>query len=252
MKNDQTTLSSYDRIALWLFIYAFVYAFFHILPAFLNYEIKNLLMIADIFDILTPFVMIFVIYRIYLMLLPQIRIDSNFPVKSIAVIILIFGAISFVEGHGMHLSANAIARHLTQVKETSLFALDYSFDEVLGHIFWDSGIIILSLGMILLGFRIGEKKVSSSKQALIILASLIYGFTYFVNAVEGQTVFFTLPLAAVIPLAIWWIALRKRIRFSMNPVLSLFFLCYIVALCLFLVWGIWQKGFPEFSELGWI
>ena len=114
MKSDQTTIFSYDRLALWLFIYASVYAFFHILPAFLNYEIKNLLMIADVFDILTPFVMIFVIYRIYLMLLPQIRIDSSFPVNSVAVIILIFGGISFVEGHGMHLSANAIARHLTQ------------------------------------------------------------------------------------------------------------------------------------------
>jgi hypothetical protein len=209
-------------------------------------------MIADIFDILTPFVMVFLIYRIYLMLLPHIRIDSSFPVKSIAVIILIFGGISFVEGHGMHLSANAIARHLTPAKDLSLFTLDYSFDEILGHIFWDSGIIILSLGIILVGFHIEQKKLSSQKQALIVLGSLIYGFTYFVNAVEGQTVFFTLPLAVAIPLAIWWTARRRRIRFSMNPVLSLFLLSYIVALGLFIVWGIWQKGFPEFSELGWI
>jgi hypothetical protein len=252
MKSDQTTISSYEKLTHWLFTYTFVYAFFHILPAFLNYEIKNLLMIADIFDILTPFVMIFVIYRIYLMLLPNIRIDSSFPVKSVAVIILIFGAISFVEGHGMHLSANAIARHLTEVKDSSLFALDYSFDEILGHIFWDGGIVILSLGIILVGVYIDQKKVSTQKQALILLASLIYGFTYFVNAVEGQTVFFTLPLAVFIPLAIWWTARRLRIRFSGNPVLLLFFLCYIVALGLFLVWGIWQKGFPEFSELGWI
>lgn len=252
MKSNQTTISNYDKLTHWLFTYAFIYAFFHILPAFLNYEIKNLLMIADVFDILTPFVMVFVIYRIYLMLLPHIRINSSFPVKSVAVIILIFGAISFVEGHGMHLSANAIARHLTPTKDLSLFALDYSFDEIMGHIFWDSGIIILSLGIILVGFHIDQKKLSSPKQALIILASLIYGFTYFVNAVEGQTVFFTLPLAVAIPLAIWWTAYRKRIRFSRNPVLSLFLLSYIVALGLFIVWGIWQKGFPEFSELGWI
>jgi hypothetical protein len=252
MKSNQTTISSYDKLTHWLFAYAFVYAFFHILPAFLNYEIKNLLMIADVFDILTPFVMIFVIYRIYLMLLPNIRIGSSFPVKSTVVIILIFGGISFVEGHGMHLSANAIARHLTPSNNLSLFALDYSFDEILGHIFWDSGIIILSLGIILVGFNIGQKRLSSPKQTLIVLGSLIYGFTYFVNAVEGQTVLFTLPLAVAIPLAIWWTANRKRIRLSRNPVLSLFLLSYIVALGLFIVWGIWQKGFPEFSELGWI
>jgi hypothetical protein len=252
MKSNQTTISSYDKLTHWLFAYAFVYAFFHILPAFLNYEIKNLLMIADVFDILTPFVMIFVIYRIYLMLLPNIRIGSSFSVKSTVVIILIFGGISFVEGHGMHLSANAIARHLTPSNNLSLFALDYSFDEILGHIFWDSGIIILSLGIILVGFNIGQKRLSSPKQTLIVLGSLIYGFTYFVNAVEGQTVLFTLPLAVAIPLAIWWTANRKRIRLSRNPVLSLFLLSYIVALGLFIVWGIWQKGFPEFSELGWI
>ena len=152
----------------------------------------------------------------------------------------------------MHLSANAIARHLTPSKDLSLFVLNYSFDEIMGHIFWDSGIIILSLGIILVGFNIDQKKLSSPKQALILLASLIYGFTYFVNAVEGQTVFFTLPLAIAIPLAIWWTAYRKRIQFSRNPVLLLFLLSYIVALGLFLVWGIWQKGFPEFSELGWI
>ena len=100
MKSNQTSISNYDRLTLWLFIYVIIYASFHILPSFLNYEIKNLLMIADIFDILTPFVMIFVIYRIYLMLLPHLRNNSGFPVKSVSVIILVFGAISFVEGIG--------------------------------------------------------------------------------------------------------------------------------------------------------
>jgi len=252
MNGRQTTISSYDELITWLFAYSFIYAFFHILPPFLNFEIKNLMMIADVFDILTPYAMVFTIYRIYLMLLPHVRIDSSFPVKSVAVIILIFGAVSFVEGHGMHLSANAIARHLTPMKDSSLFALDYSFDEIMGHIFWDTGIVMLSLGIILVGFNIDPKKLSGPKNALIILASLIYGFTYFVNAVEGQSVFCTLPLAVIIPLAIWGTAHRKRIRISRNPVLSLFLLSYIAALVFFLIWGIWQKGFPEFSALGWI
>jgi len=209
-------------------------------------------MIGDVFDFLTPFVLVFMVYRIYLILLPHIGKNSNTLVKSAAVIILIFGAISFVEGHGMHLSANAIARHLTSMKDSSLFALDYSFDEIMGHIFWDSGIIILSLGITFVGFHIDPKKLSNMKQALILLASLIYGFTYFVNAVEGQTVFFTLPMAVAIPLAIWWTANRKSARISMNPVLYLFLFSHIVALGLFLIWAIWQKGFPEFSALGWI
>ena len=100
MENNQATVSGYDSLINWLFIYTFIYAFFHILPPFLNYEIKNLLMIGDVFDFLTPFVLVFMVYRIYLMLLPHTRDNSNFLVKSVAVIILIFGAVSFVEGHG--------------------------------------------------------------------------------------------------------------------------------------------------------
>jgi len=209
-------------------------------------------MIGDVFDFLTPFVFVFMVYRIYLMLLVHIGENSSILVKSVAVIILIFGAISFVEGHGMHLSANAIARHLTSMKDSSLFALDYSFDEIMGHMFWDSGVILITFGIILVGFHINPQKLAIAKQTLIILASLIYGFTYFVNAVEGQTVFFTLPMAVAIPLAIWWTAKRKSIRISRNPVLSLYLYSHIVALVLFLIWVIWQKGFPEFSELGWI
>ena len=145
--------------------------------------------------------------------------------KSVALIILIFGAISFVEGHGMHLSANAIARHLTSAKDSSLFALDYSFDEIMGHLFWDSGVILIAFGMILVGFQINPQKLANTKQALIVLASLIYGFTYFVNAVEGQSVYITLPMAAAIPLAIWWTANLKKysdFKESSAVLLSLF------------------------------
>ena len=44
---------------------------FFISSSFLNYEIKNLLMIGDVFDFLTPFVFVFMVYRIYLLLLPH-------------------------------------------------------------------------------------------------------------------------------------------------------------------------------------
>jgi len=252
LENNKFAQSRYHKLSLWLLIYASCYAFFHIFPVFLNYEIKNRLMVADVVDILTPFVMVFLTYRIYRILLLEVKGNINSIVKSSAVIIMILGATTFVEDHGMHLSANAIARHLAPTKDSPLFALDYFFDEILGHILWDGGIILLSIGLIVMAFNSDEDKASNPKLLPTIFASLFYGFTYFVNGVEGQTVVFTFPLVVVIPLVILWLGHRKRIQLLKNPVLSFYFFTYILALCLFIFWGIWHKGFPEFSQLGWI
>jgi hypothetical protein len=250
LENNNSARSRYDQLLLWLLIYASSYAFFHIFPVLLNYEIKNRLMMADVFDILTPFVMVLLIYKIYGILLSGTK--GNSKTQSAVIVILILGAITFVEGHGMHLSANAISRHLTQIKDSPLFALGYFFDETLGHILWDGGIILLSIGLIVIAFNNDPGGTSNPQLPLIIFASLLYGFTYFCNGVEGQTVIFTFPLALIIPSVIWWFGHRRRIQFLRNPVLSFYFFAYLLALCLFIFWGIWHKGFPEFSALGWI
>ncbi len=195
---NQTTQLRYDKLSLWLLIYAFNYAFFHIIPVFLNYEIKNLLRVADLFDILTPFVTIFLIYKIYRILITDLSVNTKSITRSGGIIILILGTITFVEGHGMHLSANAINHYLSPAKDSSLFSLAYFFDEILGHILWDSGIVIISIGHILIGFRFKAEELLNPKPVQIIFASILYGFTYFCNAVEGQTVAFTFPLAIII------------------------------------------------------
>lgn len=240
-----------NRLSVWLFIYAFAYAFFHILPAFLNYEIKNRLMVADVFDLLTPFVLLSLIWQIYRITAFNTVQDASSS-GTLIKILLFMGGIGFVEGHGMHLSANAIARHLTHLQNSSLFALDYLFDEILGHIFWDGGILLLSLGIILMGFRLKQKQEVHSGFSVIIPASLLYGFTYFVNAVEGQTVIFTFPFAIGIPAGIRWFSHRKGLSIRKNPILFLFMCAYLIATGFFLLWWFWQKGFPQFSELGWI
>ncbi len=252
LKSNQTNHFPDDKLSLWLFIYAFNYAFFHIIPVLLNYEIKNRLMVGDLFDILTPFAIVFVAYKIFQILSSNTSRSSNPSARPLVTGILILGAITFVEGHGMHLSANAIARHLAPMKGSPLFTLDYLFDEKLGHILWDSGIALLSFGLILIGSNFNQARALNPKPILTILASLIYGFTYFVNAVEGQTAFFTFPLAVVIPLFIWWLVRRRGILLLKNPVLSFYLLAHLLALPLFIIWGIWHGGFPEFSELGWI
>lgn len=250
MKHNPT--GSSNRLSFWLFIYAVSYTVFHITPVFLNVEIKYQFMLGDLFDLLTPFIIIFLVYKLYRIVIRSAGEHTNSRTAAIAVIILILGGIAFVEGHGMHLSANALARHLTSESGSPLFILDYFFDEILGHIFWDSGILFLSLGLILIGYRMNQKQELAMNLTLIIIASLMYGFTYFVNAIEGQTVEFTLPLSLIIPLSIWWFAHRGEVALISNPVLAFFLLSYSIALCLFVSWYIWQGGFPEFSKLGWI
>jgi hypothetical protein len=152
----------------------------------------------------------------------------------------------------MHLSANAIARHLSDARDTPVYSLTYFFDEVLGHILWDSGIVVLSLGLIVMGLHIGHGIADRPRVLLMGIASLVYGFTYFVNAVEGQTVVFMFPLAIAIPVTILCAARRQGVRLFRNPVLFFFFFNHVFAVCLFLVWGVWHGGFPQFSELGWV
>lgn len=252
LKDNQKAFSRHINLSLWLFIYSSCYAFFHIMPAFLDLEIANRLMVADLFDLFTPFVMIFLVYKIYRSVLQANEdcIDTANPIRIL--IILILGAITFVEGHGIHLSSNAIARHLTSMKDSSLFAMDYFFDEVLGHILWDSGIVLLSVAFIAMGFTSRRTSILRMKPLLLSFGSLLYGFTYFVNAVEGQTVVFTFPVAIILPSVIFWLCLRKRSQFFENPILFIFLFSYTIAVIFFLIWGVWNKGFPQFSELGWI
>lgn len=251
MKTAGDSTIQTKRLTVWLFIYTFCFAGFQILPAFLSYDIQNKFVVGDALDLFTPFVLLLVIFKLYTLFYIS-RNNTHMPFHIIMT--LFIGSITFVEGHGIHMAANAIARHLYTfaVHNTPLFALTYFFDETLGHILWDSGLVLISIGLIFSGITSHEDKTLGRKSLLVLIASLFYGFTYFVNGVEGQTVLFTLPLAFLIPIAILLYGKVKKLKIARNPVLLLFTCAYLVALLLFLIWWIWQKGFPEFSELGWI
>ena len=251
MKTPGDSTMQTKRLTVWLFIYTLCFAGFQILPAFLSYDIQNKFVVGDALDLLTPFILLLVIFKLYT-LFSISRNNTHMPFHII--MILFIGSITFVEGHGIHLAANAIVRHLHTfaVHDTPLFTLTYFFDEILGHILWDSGLVLISIGLIFAGTTSLKDEALGRKSLLVLIASLLYGFTYFVNGVEGQTVLFTLPLAFIIPIAILSYSKVKKVKIVRNPVLLLFTCAYLVALLLFLIWWIWQKGFPEFSELGWI
>lgn len=252
IKIDERTEKNRGNLHNWLLIYASCYALFHILPPFLSFQIKNRFIVGDLFDILTPFIMVFLIYKIYRILGSIKQERTILRTSSTEKILLIFGVVLFIEGHGMHLSANAIARHLPAIRNQPLFDLTYFFDEILGHILWDGGILLISFGFILMEFNLDKTKIPKFNQTLIILGGLIYGFTYYANAVEGQTVFFTLPMSILIPIIIYIVAKVRKVQILKNPILFFFTVSYSVSFLFFFIWFVWQSGLPQFSELGWI
>jgi len=54
--------------------------------------------------------------------------------------------------------------------------------------------------------------------------------------------------------ALWAAAAARRAGAGVlrQSVRGFLLLVYATALLLFAVWGVWHRGFPEFSALGWI
>jgi len=238
------------HFAHWLFLFSLNYLFWHLTVAFLNFEVKNKLMVAELFDLITPFVMTFLFIKLYTLL--DKKSNKRIPVKVslISLVLLIVGIVLFIEGHGIHLAANAISRHLDGLHSTSIFRLTYFFDEILGHLLWDSGYIVISIAFI---FRTiyGEDEVPKKSLPLIISGSLLYGFTFFCNAVEGQTVILTMPFSIIILVCIV-LLIRCRMITLRQHLIAFYGTAYITALIFFIYWWIANNGFPQFSELGWI
>ena len=88
----------------------------------------------------------------------------------------------------------------------------------------------------------GRPAAAAAGSARTVLALLV-GFTTFTNSVEGQTPW--LGIGASVVFAGWGLLTRDGMG-------RLLLTAYAFAGLLFLVFGIWQGGFPEFSELGWI
>jgi len=135
-------------------------------------------------------------------------------------------AVLYVDGHGIHLSANAI--NSVAPGDTAHF-----WDEVWGHLEWHSGWFLL------LGALVAAEPARLGRPAL--LGSALLGWTLFTNTVEGGTWWLALPVGAAF--AAW--ALRERRPLALSVGLA-FTLCAL----LIGVWALWQGGVPQFSEAG--
>ena len=143
-----------------------------------------------------------------------------------------FATVLYTQGQGIHLAANSINNAVPGDGEPA-----YLWDEHVGHYLWYVGFYLL---VVALATALADRRTRGGLAGHVL--ALLVGFTNFTNAVEGQTPWLGIGAAAVF--AAWGLLTRDGIG-------RLLLTAYAFSLVLFAVFGIWQGGFPEFSELGW-
>jgi len=236
------------RISLLTLVFAFLSLVFITLLVFLRFKFPPYPLVSyqDVFDILTPLALIPVYWLLFK------YAGGDLPSLTEEIVFFVFAAL-WVEGQGMHLSANsidnlidALARNqVFNIKPSDIYSLTYFFDEHLGHYLWHIGMIGLAVLLVYREWRRPAGATTTWWQA--ILAGIIYGFTYFCIFIEGQSVALSLPFA-VIGLAFALLVGRKKL--GQRPVLAFFFVVCLLAFVLFTGWGLYWGGFPQFSDVG--
>ena len=229
-------------------LFAVLSVVFFILLVFLRIPFPPypLMSYQDAFDVLTPLALI----PIYWLLFKRFANREPALAEEIAFVAL---ASLWVAGQGMHLAANSISNLIEtlargeqmDVTGTDIFRLTYFYDELLGHYLWHIGLFGLAA---LLVYREWRSPAGLRIQWWITgVSGFIYGLFLFIITVEGQTVWLGLPFAALLSL---FGLLRGRKKLAERPLLAFFLLSCLLALLLYIVWGLRWGGFPGFFEVG--
>jgi hypothetical protein len=144
-----------------------------------------------------------------------------------------FATVMYTQGHGIHLAANSVNNAVAGHNEPA-----YLWDEHVGHYLWYVGFYLL---VVALALALADRRPRGGLGAQLL--ALLVGFTSFTNAVEGQTPW--LGIGASVVFVAWGLLTRDGMG-------RLLLTAYGFAGLLFLGYGAWQGGFPEFSQLGWI
>jgi hypothetical protein len=232
-----------SRLNRLILVFSVAFAVFFMVPPFLSSQFGPypLMKVADVFDLFTPLVLIPLYWLLY-----QVGQEKR-PSLGEGVAFTVLAAL-WVLGQGMHLAANSIGHLLEEMSGSDAYVLTYFYDETLGHILWHSGVMGLSA---LLQVRQWRNPFSGERASLGLLlpAGIIHGLTFFVIVIEGGTALLAIPFAliAVLAVLIWG---RGKLR--EQPLLLFFLVSYIVAMLFMAGWGIYWRGLPQFSELGFI
>ena len=234
------------QLSIYILIFSITFAVFLITPAFLGRSFPGypLMNWADILDILTPLVLL-PLYWLLFWYASTEKINLN---ESLVFVVL---AGMWVEGQGMHLSANSIGHLLNDFQgDANLLTLFY--DEKLSHYLWHLGIFGMAVLLIYRSLR-NQNVEENITWILISPAGIIHGLTIFLIVIEGGTTLIGIPFLLLISLAILFLF---RDRLSTQPLISFYFISCILAFLFIAGWCIYfgdvDSCCPEPSAIGLI
>ncbi|MGI8595521.1 MAG: hypothetical protein ACR2ML_14385 [Solirubrobacteraceae bacterium] len=149
------------------------------------------------------------------------------------VLVAVLAAVLYVHGHGVHLAANSI--HNEGLETDVVYFWDERFSHTEAVLGWFGLVAAFCLAE-----RASSRGSKPTSPALLALAALLLGWTFFTSTVEGQTWWLELPAAALF--GVW--ALRAP-----RPLLRAAAGAFAVGAVLIAVWAVWHSGVPEFSDL---
>ena len=212
------------RPELALLVFAASFAVFQHVPSFAGGA-------ADYVDLVTPFAVAGATSLVLLSL----------RAAPAAIALALVAGILYVDGHGIHLAANSIG-HETLAGEAE--DVTHFWDEVFGHIEWHTGWMLLIVAVGVAEALSGARRTAwPPSRSIAVATTAILGFTLFTSTVEGGTWWLAAATAAVV---LVWAARARR------PLLVTLAGAFATSSLLMIVWAIWQRGMPQFSDLGWL
>ena len=151
----------------------------------------------------------------------------------------------------MHLSANSIG-HLISDQNRDLYALTFFYDEVLSHYMWHLGVGGLAALLVVRQWRYPHVggEMSRGSRLMLILASILHGFTLFAIFIEGGTTLLGIPftLIATLVILIW-----GRDKLKSQPLINFFFVSWEVGLLFIAGWMLYWMEWPppQLCETGY-
>ena len=172
-------------------------------------------------------------------------LHARHPAAARIASVLFIAGVAYALGFGVHVAANSIHDMLDQTGLGDPWGLAYFWDEHLGHYVVDASRVAFAVCLTAWESKAGAAW-GGMASAPLVLGALAYGFIYFATGVEGQTVPLALPFS--LAYAVWSLA-RRRTGVT-GPVRAFYTIAALTSILLFLVWGVWHRGFPEFSRTG--
>ncbi len=235
-----------DRLPRLLLAYSLALAIFLLVPPQLGQTVgpPEKFTLQEAADLFTPLVVLPLAWLV---------LDLGGSLGRRGTVVFLAIAVVWVEGHGIHLAANAIGDAFPRGEAREAFYatvpgdLDHWLDEVLSHWLWHVAYVALAVLMLWHG-RTSAPEQRRAAWAVAAVAGFIYGVVFFIVTVEGGTA----PLAIPTSLGfLAWGALETWRGPRDRAIVTFFVVAAIATLAGYADWAWINHGsLPGFYDVG--